>query len=39
MIRVAFAKFLEAHSIDRSRPSVWIRPQYNSTFKPGTVID
>lgn len=36
-ILAAFAEFLKAKSIDSVVPSVWIRPQHKSRFKPGIV--
>ena len=38
-IRANFAAFLKKHDIAPIVPSVWILPQYKSTFKVGEVED
>jgi hypothetical protein len=37
-IRKAFREFRRSHKIAAITPSVWIRPQYDSPFKPGKVV-
>lgn len=37
-IRNSFTEFLARNHIATFTPSVWIRPQYKSLFKPGEVI-